>query len=332
MGKWKRVQRSTESVKLLDAIKQKIMYDPLQDGITQSLLCQFLRCRRAFVLSILGWQSIEKKLTHANGTITHDILDKCYTYYVAHNALPNKVQIKKWIDSYDTDHPDWMPGKQMDLIGKYKMVCYTMIIEYLNFYNSQGEFTKRKVLGAEDIFDLQYKGMRLRGKKDLRYLLIKANENWILETKTMARIIETDIISRLQMDPQCLLYTIAEELEFGYKCSGVCYNIIRNPGHKVGASESLQQYCNRLKAEIRKDPNHFFKRFYVPFTAKDKMEFKLELMHKVNEMKKITDGHSYPYKNETACVNNFNCHYLPACSSGNLNGYVQDKILFKELQ
>lgn len=328
-SKWNKVKSAVHHTKVLDELKKPVI-NPKETGITQSILCGFLKCRRFYYLSLRKWESLEKKLTYANGAITHDMLDKCYTYYSKYGYLPKKTLLIKWINKYDTDNPNWMPNRNTELISKYKMVCFTIVIEYLRYYKDRGEFENNTILGAEDVFDLSHKDVRIRGKKDMRFKN-KNGEHWIMETKTMARISMHDIIDRLRLDPQCLLYTMAEEMEFNVKCKGVLYNIVRNPGHKLEASETLSEYCKRIKKEIRKDPKHFFIRHEMPFTNKDKMEFKLELINKVKDMESIALGKSYPYRNETACISPFRCSFLPACSSGNLNGYTRTKILYREL-
>lgn len=328
-SKWGKVKEAALGIKIADELKRSII-NPKVEGITQSML-RSCNCLRYLYLSLRKWESLDVKLTHANGAITHDMLDNCYTYFQENGELPRKTKLMKWIDNYDIENPDWIPSKNAELISKYKLIAFTVVWEYLRYYSKKGEFTNNTILGAEDIFDLDYKGIKLRGKKDMRFLN-KNKEHWIMETKTMARIVIPDIELRLTFDPQCLMYTIAEQMEFGVKVKGVVYNIVRNPGHKWGANETLQKYCMRIRKEIRKKPEHFFIRKVVRFTKRDLMEFKMELQHKANMMEMLHNGRLYPVKNENACVTPFKCNYLQACSSGVLNGYSRTKTLYKELQ
>lgn len=330
--KWSNVKRSLKSPLVIDELNEPLSINLIREGITVSLLSKFLKCKRCFYLSLRGWESLEKKLTRANGTITHDILDNIYTFYQFHNELPNNLKLKQWVDEYDKKNPEWMSGFNSELMNKFKAVCMVVTSEYMRYFKNKGEFTNKKILGAENIFDLNYKDIRLRGKKDLRFKYKSSKYHYVMETKTMARIILKDLRSRLNFDPQCLMYTVAEEIEYKQKCVGVVYNIVRNPGHIIGLQETLNMFCKRLRKEIRKDPEHFFIRINIPFSIKDKMEFKNELIYKYKDLLSIINGKTYPYKNELSCVNPFPCEYLQACNTGKLIGYSRTKELFKELK
>lgn len=329
---WKTLQEksSGDSVRVRDVRFPK-SYDMLKDGITQSLMMSFMKCRREFLLKLNRWSLTRKRTTYANGSITHDILDKVYTFYKKYQALPKKSLIKRWCQRYDSlpENADWLPKDKKDLAPLYKMVAFIVVTEYIRYYR-KSDFKPGRITGAEIEFNVVWKGFRLRGKRDLRF--VEKDTNWIMETKTMARI-EPDVIeNKLTFDFQSLFYVHCEEIESKLNVRGVLYNVVRNPGQKVKQGETVEQYGLRLRSEIRQNPKHFFHRFRQPYTAKDKAEFRLELLHKLKECRDLLNGKLYPYKNEKNCISRFSCTYLPACSCGKLIGYGQYKRLFSELE
>lgn len=303
-------------------------FDIRRDGISQGLIMCFMKCRREFLLRLNEWGTEENKKSFANGSITHDTLDKIYTHYQKKGKLPKFTTIKQWVDRYDKENPGWLGPSHKKDMARIKTLVYVIVTEYIRFYKA--DFEKHEILGAENIFDVRWKGFRLRGKKDLRFKM--DGKVWILETKTMARIQEEDLVDKISFDFQSLFYTHAEEVEYGHEVSGVIYNVIRNPGHKLGAGETLFQFQNRLRREIRKNQNHFYKRWHIPYSRAEKMEFKQELLWKLKEIEMLLRGDLKVYRNEKNCVTRFRCTFLRACACGKLVGYSQSHPLFTELQ
>lgn len=320
------MKKSMRAVKIRDVVRPK--YSLQIDGITQGLIMCYLKCRREFLLRLNEWGPQDEKPTFANGAITHDTLDKVYTFYQLHKKLPKVSVIRKWVMLYDQKNPTWLPKATLEEKRRIKEVCFVMVTEYIRFYKK--DFGTWDLIGAEDIFDIKFHDYRLRGKKDLRYRL--HGSKFIMETKTMARIDEGELVDKIAFDFQSSFYTFAEELEDPEPVVGVLYNIVRNPGHKPGKDESLLKYCGRLRREVRKDPGHFFKRFHIMYSKLDKLEFKKELLYKLQEIEMYLNRELQTYKNEKNCVTRFQCTFLRACASGVLLGYAQKYPLFKELQ
>lgn len=321
----------TKSVNILDVSLPKFNIREDGDGITQGLIMIYLKCRREFVLRLNEWGLEEPKYGFANGSLTHDTLDKIYTYFILHNKIPSFTKIKKWIDEYGNDEKtkNWLPQKETELKKIMKAVCYVILTEYIRFYKKK-DFGSYELLGAENVFDNTWKGFRLRGKKDLRLRI--NGKKWTLETKTSGRIEEDDLSDKIAFDFQSQFYNLNEEIEYGEPVIGTIYNVIRNPGHKLGEGETLFQFCNRLRRDIRKRPKHFFKRWSIPYSRLDKMLFKRELLYKLEEIDNLLHGRIRIYRNEKNCVTRFRCVFLKACASGKLIGYTKTHKLFTELE
>jgi len=328
---WKRFKKESagDAISIKD-VKFPPEYSLQKHGITQSLLMSFMKCRREFLLKVNCWSLTAKRTTFANGSITHDILDKVYSYYMKNKKIPSTKIVKDWCNSYDKDHPDWLPEDKQDLAPLYKIIAFTICTEYIRFYRKK-DFIPNRITGAEVEFCVVWKGFKLRGKRDLRFQM-QPGVNWQMETKTMARIEPDAIREMLTFNFQNLFYVHCEEVEFGEPVHGVLYNVIRNPGTKLHAGESIIQYANRLRREIRKNQSYYFLRFQQPYTDEDKKQFRKELLYKLREVDALLKHRLYPWKNEKNCVSRFKCSYLPACSCGKLIGYGQYKRLMSELE
>jgi len=334
---WNKLNRSKTKIMRIEDLtfprfNIKFTYKtPDPEGITQSLIQSFLKCRRSFLYQMNKWASEGKRTNFANGSITHDTLDKVYTFYKKRGKLPSEKLIKKWLSKYDKENPNWLPTGNTDA-ERYKAVCFVMVTEYVKYHKA--DFKRGRIAGIEQVFDIKWRGYRFRGKKDLTFNI--KQRRWIMETKTSGRIQEDILMLKLAFDFQNLFYVNAEEVEHKVKVAGVLYNIIRNPGLKF-TDASLTKYCERLRKDVKKRPEHYFKRFEIPYTNIDKKNFKEEL----HEICKDIEGLLYcpvkqtlckAYKNTRSCTGMFPCSFIKACASGELDGYIQVKSLFKELE
>jgi len=329
-ARWKRmVVDSTNPLLVADlGVPQ---YDIKKEGITQSLMSVYMKCPREFLFKVNKLHSEGKRIAFAFGSITHETLDKIYNYYMKHGKLPGLLLIKKWVYDYPEQNKKWLPSdSSIELKERYMSVCYVVVTEYIRYFKNR-DFVPGRLVGAEDVFDIKYKGFRLRGKKDLRFNI--NGGQWIMETKTASRVIESDYMDSLGMNFQNLFYVIAEEIESGKKCEGVLYNIVRNPGLKF-TENSLEEYCNRIRRDIRSRPDFYFLRYEVPYTSYDKNLFKQDLDEILPSIyiKLKTESPKIFYHNRRMCLGKFKCSFLPACTSGKLIGYSQGDSLFPELE
>ena len=307
-----RVKRFPEPQKMLSFKNFDI-----KKGLTQSLLSN-LFCPKKTLYALNGYYLPEKEWKTNCGSIVHDALDVIYSSKKA----VTEQKIDKIIDEYKGNFVD---DQQME-IDKAK--AFALLAEYILFYEK--DFTEKNFIYTEKKFDVDFRGYRLRGKKDGLYL-DKNCDIWLLENKTKGRIEEDVLLLKMPFDFQCQFYTLAEEIERNKNIKGVLYNIIRNPGTKPHKDESLQQYTKRLRSEIQKNQEHYFKRYEIIYTKQDKDVFAYELALKLLELQSLLSGKKVPYKEQSACQAPYTCEYLRACSSKSLDGY-KTKSLYSELE
>jgi hypothetical protein len=294
-------------------------------GITQSLLAKW-GCRQKFLFAINRWTPNERNKNVEFGNMVHHVLDLAYTA----KRMPSAKAIDKWVDAYLADWETRNMGAALEDMERHAAVTVVLMAEYLKHYLA--DFDGKKFTGVEALFSVAWKGFLLRGKKDGRYLT-KALKKWIMEHKTKKEISEDDIADLLTFDLQSLFYITAEEAEDpANPVHGVLYNVVRNPGHKLKAGESLPTYAERVRKEAAKRPGHFFVRFESTYTKENKRIFAQQLEAKLKEIRAFLRGELACYRNEAMCkTGHIKCEYLKACSSGTMAGYRQKARLFEEL-
>lgn len=288
----------------------------ISDGITQSMLSTFLTCREKSRLILNRFQALgadyysfyRGDLIHSfleewytlepadkpNYTVT-DVLDFCYEWLVKNNRLEETDELHA---IYDTSL----------LLMEY----------YVKFWEERDSHFKW--IALEKVFDVMWKGYRLRGKIDG---IVEINGGiFIVETKSKAQIDEDGILDALAFDFQNLFYLTVLNECLGINARGVIYNIIRWP--------SLRK--KKLDEDLPARIPHYYKRFQVSYTSSGVQRFKAELHSKLMDFDLWVAGTNPNYRNESACFKgNMKCEFLKLCSTNSLIGYKQDRTLFREL-
>ncbi len=307
-------------------MKMSKFYDFARDGISQSILSGFLKCRKYAFLHLEGYQKDGGGSYSMDfGTFFHEVKGIIY----ARDTRPSKQEIKLEVNRYRKKAE--IKDKQM--VG----IVSLLLVEYVRFW--ERDFTEGKWFGMESEFAIDFLGYKglMRGKRDgLRKIHGKV---WLKETKTKGRISSWAIQARLPIDFQCLLYmwaTWKERLKAKKKRpapAGVVYDVIRNPGEGKKKSESLKQYLKRLKADIRKRPEFYFMRFESPIEESDLVLFEKQLTRIVKDFIKWRQGKLKTYLNPYACESVYGlCSFIEACANKNMEPYVKREAVHNELQ
>jgi hypothetical protein len=301
-------------------------YDLHEDGISQSLLGAFQSCPLRFLLMINRWQLVGGDAVFVFGNIYHEMLDQSFQA----GKAPSNAVLKGRLKRYSKKEEKKLSEVALEDFGKKLKIAEMILQEYYQYYDD--EYEKVQVIEPEQNFDVEFHGYRLRGKKDLRFMLGKSKAIWLMEHKTKGRV-DADVLEDvLDFDLQNLFYTTADDVEYQDDVQNVLYNIIRNPGHKKNKSETFEEYVERIREHIQRDPAHFFIRYNCTYNAKNKNRFATELKDKLDLIDMYLEGALPFWRNECACRTPFKCPYLGACASGKLAGYVQQETMFPELE
>jgi len=305
-------------------------YDLSRDGITQSLLSNVQVCRQKFLFAINRWVKSGTERKYLFGTVIHAFLEKAYTRHIFKDVNVENAFIDEWVTNYFQEHVTGrISGLEKRGEQEIEARVYAVLTEYMKFYRD--DFTEMKFVEVEKSFEIDFHGYTLKGKTD-GVFQDKQNKLWVLEHKTKGRIDEDTLLLLLCFDTQSLFYVLVKQRQAKQSVAGVIYNVIRNPSQRWSTSETLKKYQDRIIKEIQLKPEHFFKRYEIPFTPQDVIKFEGHLDTVLSELQSLIQGRTPVYKNDKACDGKFVCEYLEACAKGKLTGLEQTESLFMELK
>lgn len=299
-------------------------------GLTQSLLSHWQTCRKSFLIAINRYTSLKKEMKTGYGSLMHDVLDVIYTGHMEKQFKYNDFidVITESIDNYQFNKV-W--SEQNIEIAKAK--AQALLENYIVVFKD--DFKQFAFAGVEEIIQCRYENVLFRGKRD-GIFEDKKGGLWNLEHKNFGKINEETLGFQLNFDLQNLLYLLIDELLNKRYLKGTVYNIIRNPQTRKKLSPS--ELYTELNQKIKKEPDYYFYRYWVPYSRKQLMQFKQELKIKIIDLKTalIASKEHYNnaifYRNEKACTGvAYTCDYLEACGMDCLNGYLQTDKFFPEL-
>lgn len=286
-------------------------FDPYEDGLSQSNIWEWNRCKRALVLRASGYAPRKSAKSANFGNIVHDVFDQVYTI----GKKPTPRIINKFIDKSVESELN-KPGiiisqNQMQLDGA---LAEAVLVPYFEYYTT--DFTKYKFYDVEKTFKHRYQGFNLLGKIDGKFTH-QRNKKWILDHKTKGMIIEDQIINELPLNFQAKFYIYIDWLQTGKLAKGFLMNVIRNPKSRPYKGESLHQFTERLQNEVRANPEHYFKRYEQAYSEEQIKIFGENLDMILDDIKNSINYRVYP--SEHHCLNPWACDFFYACSNDSLN-------------
>jgi len=332
-------------------------YTPDQ-GITQSILLDWLACRyRAQCALKDGYEAKARKTSFRFGSLFHDTLEDLYGgirggRYERRNIGAVADLLAARIRAAVAENLRAAgPGDDRAEIEDEGPLAEALLGGYLRQWAADD--WAREWVDVEGEFDQTFHpegptgpAYRLRGKRDAVYLQkprkgAGAPGLWLMETKTKSQISEDDLDLALAFDFQSLFYLLA--LEEGdpspaQPIRGCLYNIVRKPSlrpYAVGArrpkAETRAEFLERIGADIREKPDHYFKRFEIVFPQKVRDEFRAQLAVQLRDFAAWFRGDLPTYRNPTACLTRYRCEFLGHCASGGFAGYARTREFFTEL-
>lgn len=287
------------------------VYSPKIEGISQSLLKDYMICPRRFVLAANRYAQPETK-NLVFGTFFHALLE---IHYMEHRPL-EKGDAAAFTDAYD--FPKTITAEDAEYM---RAVGYVLYEAYAARYRDDFKYA----IIPEHVFDVKADGgYRLRGKMD--GIWKAAPDVWLLETKTKSQIGEEGLQKRLALDWQSLFYMLAYWYENKKMPRGVIYNVVRFPQRSVAGG--YPAFTAALRKDIAAKPDYYFMRWNTEFTMDDIGKFAKELIAKLNELA----ARKVWYRNECSCDVYGGCPFVNYCATGSLDGLRRKSKLFEELK
>jgi len=308
------------------------------DGVTQSILGDFVACRQRARLMLEGWETPTTKEALVFGGLFHWLLEQ---YYAAIREGYEAIDFESFAEQWRSERLPSIGGAQGVQDAEVHLArAEALMAEYPTYWASD---LQRDWIGIESQFDVMWEGFRLRGMRDgLFRNKGKRPTLWLLENKTTSAISEGTLTDKLAFDFQNLFYLITTEAEIDQRIAGVLYNVIRRPTLKQG-DQTLPLFLNRMREDVADKADTYFARFEVRYTEERKREFRKQLLQKLCDFRQWWEHLTVPseaapeanywptYRNEQACVGRWSCEFLPACASDSTAGYARTRKPFREL-
>ena len=308
-------------------IKSSLPLWKLEDGITQSMLGEFLSCRRKATLSYkkgLSSQYTSNAITF--GSLFHAALEQIYQT----DAI---VVYDKLIDSLLKDYKKevskeriWTFEDEENQVlneGYLKILIPAYIDHYRKIDNNKTWFYIEKEFKNKWVSNIV-----LRGKYDR---ICRSNgEIWIYDTKTKSRI-DPEIQNRLSFDLQIMFYMLNYSLEFDKTPVGFVYDQIKRPALRKGSQETMKKFMQRVEASI---DDSYFQRIRVPIGRGELVRWiENEFTPMIEDFVNWATGKSVDYRNPSACETRYgNCKFLRWCGTADKTGLYRKKKIFSELE
>lgn len=291
-------------------------------------------------LSLQRWTPIYTSPALTFGTIAHDVIAEGYDLWRKEGVCPDnvwaRVQINKASQKYKEESQAatlWGAKEHTDFSLIHAQVQGTLP-DYFDYWKEH-DFTKKKQWAqVEQRFELRHErtGIPIRGKMDGVFIIAK--ELWLLETKTKSQISEANIMDTLGLDLQIAIYVWAlRRLLPKYRFGGVLYNVIRRTGTHQKVGEPIQVYENRLRMQIRRDPEHFFKRYHIDLEGSDLKAFEDQFDEMLNAFSNWCKDKMRSWTYGMPCINKYGrCRFVQICHMNNYHPYVQREHISPELE
>jgi len=278
-------------------------WDFNRDGLSWSGMDKFATCREQFRLHYVeGWRKVAEDLPLTFGDAAHWFLAK-FNVDVNGVAMSEK-KIDELLKLYDAE---WRRDNAVasptaaETHEHVLALCSAIWKEYALWWP---EDRAKKWKEVEDYWEMQYpvESPRtiLKGYCDGAYY--DDEGLWLYETKTKGNVDEWLIQDSLVVDTQTQLYMWRFWKQVGELPTGVQYNIVRRPAHRLKQNESLRSFVDRVRGEIRKDPEKYFLRITHHTSEEALQRFETEqLSQRVAEIEWWSKGGPH-YINSTRLV------------------------------
>jgi hypothetical protein len=291
----------------------KVVKYKIEDGITQSLLQNFLCCPTRSAFALKGLYDPTQIDKYTKGRIGHELLDTLY-------ATQDLKLTMDRLDFLYENFPD--SDKKNQIFGIFD----ALIRCYWKFYAKDFKGIKYK---PEGIFDLTWLGYRLRGKTDLTFEA-KAG-SVLMEHKFWSQINEDKLVYVLSLDFQTNFYAFIQKLLTKKYPNRIDYNVIRTPQNKIKDGETSKDFSERMVEIINKDPKYYFIRKTIVPSKMAQLKFEADLKIILYNFR-MAVANDTDYMNLTSCITGpYLCEYSSLCVSGTTAGY-KIKPLFEELK
>lgn len=308
--------------------------------LTNSRRTSFNDCSRKHFFSYeLGRRPLQKGEALRFGSLMHKALEIWWTQFSMIPVLEFFGSVK------ETDFNVYDIAKAKALMLAYDIKYYPTLSQ-LKVIAVESEFRAPLI---NPVTSADSRTWLLAGKLDVIIQDVQGRYA-IIEHKTSSEDLspESDYWPRLSIDGQISGYYVGAEV-MGYKCDYCIYDVIKKPMlrpcmatpedqrkyTKAGAlyanqrltDETVQEYQDRLIADISDRPDHYFARRDVVRMQEDLVDYMYDMWACGREIREAQLAGRWP-RNPNACKRYGMCEYFPVCTKV---ADIEDECLFQTL-
>jgi hypothetical protein len=308
----------------------------LVEGFTQSELSMMSNCSMKWNL---GYNMMLRKRGSFSwalivGSAFHSTMEQMYA-----------TKGKRW-ERAEFVFPDdvILTGQDQQKKEYWEQVLQIMLEAYAQQYKD--DFTQLQVLpeGNEMDVDLEFEGIRLRGKIDLWFLLRK-KEKWMMDHKTTSRL-DRNVVMGWDFRFQFMFYLwLLQRLQGKNAARGMYINAIKKPQLRQGEKESLPSFVQRIRTDYFARPETYFYREPLRLMKESMEHFENVVLRPKIEKLKLLCNPDVPHLQKVAMFTDMNtdycqvyntaCQFLPICQHGlaaHREEYIQKTTKHEELE
>lgn len=296
--------------------------DSIGDGITQSEMTCWDNCAEKWYLgyNLMLYQVGKFSWPLTYGGWIHGALEEFY-----------RTKGKRWSLECAIPQRKFIPRDQLALEDYWTGVADVQMQIYASQYKH--DFEIWQPLATEEIVDLTWRGVRLKGMIDMPAIFLpnkKRKTVYIWDHKTSYTIDKKMVMGwdfRFQFMFYCWLATKLEKWK-EWHIAGFVINAIRKPGLKWNQDkEILSAHLQRLETHMREEPNKYFYRDKLELTKDAMQHFEDHILGpKLDRIRILMDPKTpdavrrlfMRNKNTDHCVSKFGtpCEFISACQNG----------------
>lgn len=222
---------------------------------------------------------------------------------------------------------DVFPTQQEeDDLYKMQLLLNVQMERYFEYYAD--DLKEMQIEAVEEEFDIEFHGVRLKGKVDLQF---SSNPS----PPKGSGLCITDHKTGSSFDPigweyrfQFMFYAwMAQQRDPERPIDWFMINGIKKPLLRLGKTESVESYCERVRADMISEPTKYFHRHWLDIQPVLKRFEERTLMPKINRIKLLTQAKDSDIlveslvrqQNTNHCVkfgNKQKCQFLDICKNG----------------
>lgn len=311
-------------------------WDFWEHGVTQGAINAFLTCREKARLSLQeGLTPISRdRGALIFGNLVHGVLEQLHHSKEYKPKAQALKLARKLVGAQEEKMRPTIASDQLQEFEQLAGMAEALTVGYITHWADK-DTKDMNWQQSEAVFSVPWtlsSGRKtvLRGKMD--GVFRRGKRLWLFETKTKSQVREDVLIDTIPLDLQVAAYLEAIRVSTGETPQGALYNVLRRPGLRLGAKETIKAFTDRCMEDVLTRPEHYFIRFEVALTKDELEQSRLELDNILDEMERWAMGEGH-FRSACHCAGMWGpCDFLPICARQDRGRFAVKEAHFPELE